>query len=87
MFRRLLTQCLLRLAGFCLDVTGNSKPATPGEKLFLLKSGQAIRGIPISMGVDVGVGIVIEIAVCNIERIFPGTVILQEPDRDTTELE
>jgi hypothetical protein len=39
------------------------------------------------MGVDVGVGIVIEIAVCNIERIFPGTVILQEPDRDTTELE
>lgn len=86
MFRRLLIQFFLRVAGFCLDVTGFSKPATPGEKLFLLKSGQAIRGIPISMVVDVGVRIV-EIPVFNIERIFPGTVVLQERSDDPTELE
>jgi hypothetical protein len=67
-------------------VTGNSKPLTDGEKLFLLKSGQVIRGIPISMNVDIGV-MVVEIAVYNIERIFPGTVILQERIHDPTELE
>jgi hypothetical protein len=38
------------------------------------------------MVVDVGVRIV-EIPIFDIERIFPGTVVLQEPDRDTTELE